>query len=199
MFKKIKNYISELNAYEQSPKGLAMMECYFLVFFAGCVVGWIYEELFYFFVEGKLLNSGFFYGPYLPVYGFGSLFIYVTMKWFKKYPPIVFVGSMFVTGLLEYVTGWAMYEIWQKRWWDYRGLFLNIDGYVCLRSVLTFAFGGIGMVYFIEPFLRRFTINAKPRTRHLIAGILVLIMLTDVILTFLFSDHTPPISNYIPV
>lgn len=196
---KIKSFLSDLYHYEKKPNGLAWFENLFLVFFAGCVVGWIYEELFYYFVEGKLLNSGFFYGPYLPVYGFGCLFILYTTRYFKKHWWIVFGGSMFVTGLLEYVTGYVMYAIWQKRWWDYRGLFLNIDGYVCLRSVLTFAVGGIGVIYFIDPLIRKFTVDGNAKARHIITGVLFAVMLLDVIMTFAFSDHTPPISNYIPV
>ena len=155
---------------------------------------YFYEEFFYYFVEGKLLNSGFFYGPYLPVYGFGSLLIWLTTGPFKKkHWTIVFFGSMFVTGVLEYITGYVMYAIWQARWWDYRGLFLNIDGFVCLRSVLTFAIGRIAVVYFLEPLLRKFCKEADMLKVKLCSGIPFVIMLVDVILTFAFREHVPMI------
>ena len=51
--------------------------CYlFLVFLAGCLVGWIYEEIFYWITERLLRNRGILYGPWLPIYGIGALGIY---------------------------------------------------------------------------------------------------------------------------
>ena len=48
--------------------------CYlFLVFLTGCLVGWIYEEVFYWLEEGLLRNRGVLYGPWLPIYGIGAL------------------------------------------------------------------------------------------------------------------------------
>lgn len=189
---KIKRFISDLYEYRPFPKGYELISMYFLIFFAGCVTGWIYEEIFYFVVEHKTLNSGFFYGPYLPVYGFGVLLILICVQRVKKHPLLVFFGSMVVTGVLEYVTGKVMYAIWHARWWDYRGLFLNIEGFVCLRSVLTFAVGGLTAVYVMEPFIRRFCVD-RPKHKKYIALVFFCIMLTDVILTFLFREHTPQI------
>lgn len=181
-----------LYEYKECPKGFDFLQTYFLIFFGGCVAGWIYEELFYYFVEDKLLNSGFFYGPYLPVYGFGCLFILLCTARFKKHPTAIFVGSMLVTGILEYITGYVMYAIWEKRWWDYRGLFLNIDGFVCLRSVLTFAVGGLAAVYFMDPFIRKFAVE-NPKKKTIVCAVLFVIMAIDVTCTFLFREHVPMI------
>ena len=42
--------------------------CYlFLIFLTGCLVGWIYEEIFYWITEGALRNRGILYGPWLPI------------------------------------------------------------------------------------------------------------------------------------
>ena len=60
--------------------------CYlFLIFLTGCLVGWIYEEIFYWITEGMLRNRGILYGPWLPIYGIGALVIY-AMKPLKKNP-----------------------------------------------------------------------------------------------------------------
>ena len=55
----------------------------FLIFLTGCLVGWIYEEFFYWVTEGLLRNRGILYGPWLPIYGIGALGIY-AMKPMKK-------------------------------------------------------------------------------------------------------------------
>ena len=60
--------------------------CYlFLIFLTGCLVGWVYEEIFYWIAEGVLRNRGILYGPWLPIYGIGALGIY-AMKPVKKHP-----------------------------------------------------------------------------------------------------------------
>lgn len=129
-----------LNSYEVKEKGkLPMAEGWFLLFFTGAVIGWIYELFFYAITEDRFSNNGFLYGPYLPIYGFGALLMVLATKRFKKHPLAVFLITVPVTGVLEYVSGYLMWEIWHTRWWDYRGLFLNLDGYICFRSLLTFA------------------------------------------------------------
>ena len=41
--------------------------CYlFVIFLIGCLTGWIYEEIFYWYTEGMLRNRGILYGPGLP-------------------------------------------------------------------------------------------------------------------------------------
>lgn len=65
--------------------------CYlFLIFLTGCLVGWVYEEIFYWITEGLLRNRGILYGPWLPIYGIGALGIY-AMKPVKKHPVLLFV------------------------------------------------------------------------------------------------------------
>ena len=40
--------------------------CYlFLIFLAGCLLGYLYEEIFYWFTEGMLRNRGILFGPRL--------------------------------------------------------------------------------------------------------------------------------------
>ena len=126
------------------------------IFFVASIIGWIYEMIFYKVTENILENRGFLYGPYVPVYGFGAILIVLLLKRFKKNPLILFVGMALVTGVLELIVGEFMVAVWHKRWWDYTGLFLNIDGQVCLRSVLSFAIGGLGLIYLIEPYINKF-------------------------------------------
>lgn len=70
----------------------------FLIFLTGCLVGWVYEEIFYWITEGLLRNRGILYSPWLPIYGIGSLGIY-AMKPVKKYPVLLFFLCAMVTGL----------------------------------------------------------------------------------------------------
>lgn len=161
---------------------------YFFLFLAGCLVGWIYEEIFYLVTEGILEKRGFLYGPYLPVYGFGALLMQLLLKRFKGKPAVVFLLSAVITGVLEYITGVLMWAVWHRRWWDYTGLFWNIDGYVCLRSVLSFAVGGLILLYILEPLMRKAYQRLSRKALHIAGGGFAVLLFLDCIFSFLFRN-----------
>ena len=79
--------------------------CYlFLIFLTGCLVGWIYEEIFYWVTEGLLRNRGILYGPWLPIYGVGALAIY-AMKPVKKQPVLLWSTSSAMPDFIFSVCG----------------------------------------------------------------------------------------------
>ena len=171
--------LRELNDAPQPKPRRERVELLFLVFVLSCFAGWIYEEIFYFFAEGALTNRGFLFGPWLPVYGFGAVLMLLLPGRVRRRPAVFFALAMLVTGVLEYATGRAMYAIWRRRWWDYTGLFCNLDGYVCLRSVLTFALGGLALVYVLEPLVRRIGGRLPQRRRALFCAALLALLLID--------------------
>ncbi len=162
------------------------LKFYLLVFIVGSFIGWFYELIFYLITEHKLVNSGFLYGPYLPVYGYGAVLMIACLKRLNKHPVVLFLLAMILTGILEYLTGLIMWEIWHQRWWDYTGLLLNIDGYVCIRSVLSFALGALILVYWLEPKLNLILSEKNNRKIDIICTCFLIIFLTDNILTFLY-------------
>lgn len=163
--------------------------CYLTVIFAlGAIIGYLYEVIFYLIADKELVNRGFLYGPYLPVYGFGAVLMLPILKRFKKNPLIIFFGAMFLTGIVEYATGYAMWEIYHDKWWDYTGLFLNINGYVCLRSVLTFAIGGLLLIYLIEPLIRKVMIKCEKFELNLTTCIIIATFLIDLMFTIMFRN-----------
>ena len=81
--------------------------CYlFLIFLTGCLVGWVYEEIFYWITEGLLRNRGVLYGSWLPIYGIGALGIY-ALKPLKRHPVLLFLLCVVVTGVVEYIIGYV--------------------------------------------------------------------------------------------
>ena len=125
--------------------------CYlFLIFLTGCLVGWVYEEIFYWITEGLLRNRGVLYGPWLPIYGIGALGIY-ALKPLKRHPVLLFLLCVVVTGVVEYIIGYVGIRYFGLRLWDYSGLFLNINGIICFRSVVSFGILGLVFHYLLEP------------------------------------------------
>ena len=160
--------------------------CYlFLVFLAGCFVGWIYEEIFYWITEGLLRNRGILYGPWLPIYGIGALGIY-GLKPLKGRPVLLFLCCVALSGVVEYIIGYVGIQVFGLRLWDYRGLFLNLQGIICLRSVLSFGILGLAFHYLLEPLgekLYRSLPDGAVRTGCLI---LLALFLFDCVLSALF-------------
>ena len=156
-----------------------------LIFFAGCIIGWIYEEIFYWITEGLLRNRGILYGPWLPIYGIGALGIY-AMKPLKKHPVLLFFLCAVVTGVVEYIIGVVGIHLFGMRLWDYRGLLWNLDGIICLRSVMSFALMGLVFHYLLEPEAERMVSKMHPKTVHVVCLVLLLLFLVDCFFSTLF-------------
>ena len=160
--------------------------CYlFMIFLTGCLIGWIHEEIFYWITEGMLRNRGVLYGPWLPIYGIGALGIY-ALKPLKKHPAVLFLLCVVVTGVVEYIIGYVGIRFFDLRLWDYRGLFLNINGIICFRSVVCFGFMGLAFHYLLEPICEKLFCRIPERTMHASCLILITLFFADCILSFLF-------------
>lgn len=183
------NMLNKLNEVELKNKDFLTISGYYVfIFLLGSVAGFIYEELFYLLIDGVIKKCGFLYGFYLPVYGFGAVFMAFLLKRFKKNPLVVFFLAMIVTGVVEYITGVVLFSVYHKTWWDYSGLLLNIGGYVCLRSVLSFAVGGLLLIYVAEPLVVRLINYFKKNTLIYSMVFIIFIFLFDFILTLLFRN-----------
>jgi len=119
--------------------------------------GWIYEYIFYFFNGGmkEFYMQGGNFLPWINIYAYGAILIYLLTKKHKKSPLKVFLISLISTGILEYISGLVIYKLFDGlRLWDYNKEILNfgnIGGFICLRSVLFFGLSGLILVYFIIP------------------------------------------------
>ena len=128
-----------------------------LVIVISGIVGWLYEFIFYYFNGGmkEFYVRGGNFLPWINIYAIGAVLIILTTYKFKNNTFLVFLISFFVTGILEYFSGLAIYEITGLRFWNYNTEILNfgnINGFVCLRSVLIFGLGGILLMKTLLPF-----------------------------------------------
>ena len=148
-------------------------EYYVLLFFIIAFVGWLWEVLLYLFTEHAIINRGVYRGPYLPIYGVGGLLLCLFLRSLKKHPVIVFLISMVICSLLEYLTSFFLEKKWGIRWWDYSGHFLNLQGRICLIGAIAFGLGGSLLVCFCLPLYEKLydRISAKWKT----AAVLILL------------------------
>lgn len=127
-----------------------------LIMVSSGVFGFVYELFFYRIDLGKWVKRGSTFGPWIPIYVFGGAAYTLLVYPLKDKPLLVFVLCVLVSGVMEYVTGWVLYEVFHTRLWDYNTEiwnFGNINGYVCLRSVLFFGVSGLLLIYVVIPIL----------------------------------------------
>ena len=101
----------------------------------------------------KFVNRGFLIGPYCPVYGFGVVLITLLLGKYQEDPSTVFALSIFICGILEYFTSWILEKLFGARWWDYSKQKYNINGRICLETLIPFGLFGMCTLCFINPFI----------------------------------------------
>ena len=122
-----------------------------LFFFVFSLIGYVWEVFLYLIRDGVLVNRGSLYGPWLPIYGSGGVAILVLLKKFRDKPFVLFITTMLLCGVIEYVGGWFLETFKGMKYWDYSTYFFNIQGRVCLECSLVFGLGGCGFMYILAP------------------------------------------------
>ena len=117
-------------------------------------LGWICESTYVSIPKGHFVNRGFFYGPYIPIYGFGSLIALYPLLPFQNNPLIIFFLGSFLCSVMEYITSWVMEKLFHMRWWDYSYRKYNINGRVCLLNSTLFGLMLLALVYVVHPFAK---------------------------------------------
>lgn len=152
---------------------------YFLLFIIYSFLGWCMEVIGKLIEQKKFINRGFLIGPYCPIYGCGALLITFLLKKYTGDPFVLFVMTIIVCGSLEYLTSYFMEKIFHARWWDYSQKKFNINGRVCLDTIIPFGLLGVFIMYVSNPFLLE-KIEMLPEVAlNIIFGILLAIWLID--------------------
>ncbi|WP_369298963.1 hypothetical protein [uncultured Neglectibacter sp.] len=139
------------------------MYTYLWCFFIYAFLGWCSEVVFAAFVEKRFVNRGFLNGPLCPIYGFGVVLIDFCLRPVSHSIPVLLVGSMVVGSALEWVAGFLLEKVFHQKWWDYSNEPHNLNGYICLKFSILWAFAGTAVVGFVMPF-SRYLVSLIPRT-----------------------------------
>ena len=149
-----KGYLEKNHSFDKKT----MIGIFCMIIVIGGVFGFLYEYLFYFFNGGmkEFYYRGGNFLPWINIYATGSVMIYILTYKYRKNPLKVFLISVISTGLLEYFSGLGIYIIGDGlRYWDYNTEILNfgnINGFICLRSVMFFGLSSLLLMYVIVPF-----------------------------------------------
>jgi uncharacterized membrane protein len=128
------------------------------LFVSGSLVGWIIELLFRRFIsQKKWMNPGFLVGPYLPIYGFGVIFLYaisnlplgINIQWLNIVVRIIII----VIGItiIEFIAGLIFIKGLKVKLWDYSDRKGNIMGIICPSFSIIWLVAGSLYYFFAFP------------------------------------------------
>ncbi len=151
------------------------------LFFIFAMFGWVWELFFYYVQQGKIINRGVLHGPWLPIYGVGGLIVLIFLFVLRRRPVLHLIATVILCGVVEYFGGWALEMIFDKKWWDYSGYFLNIDGRVCAEGLFVFGAAGMAFIYVLAPLLDNMIRKAQQKILIPIEAVLLVGFIIDVI------------------
>lgn len=153
----------------------------FIIFMIGSTIGYIVEMIVALVQNGHFVSrQGLLYGPFTPVYGIGILVYYVFFKIVKtRNKGIVFLSSMILGGITEYLCSYIQEKAFGTISWDYSEWIFNINGRTTLIHCSYWGIAGLLYVSYIEPLI--------PKIEEFVKNHKVKIMATSVAVFMIFN------------
>ena len=129
---------------------MSLFLAFCFLFFIGSLVGWVLELLYAKLTMKKIINPGFFVGPWVPIYGFGLCLLTLIYYLFNKYnlPAYLSIITMTISMVLIELIGGLMFINTPKKLWDYSNEWGNYKGVICPLYSLIWALVSV-LYYFL--------------------------------------------------
>lgn len=163
----------------------------FWIFIIGSIAGFIFEITVVFFQKGHFeLRQGLIYGPFIPVYGIGAILYYVVLNKIKlKNKLQIFLITMLLGGLTEYLCSFMQEKLFGTISWDYSYLPFNIQGRTSLLHCIYWGIGGILYVTYIEPLIEKMREKINKNIIRIITIILAIFMIFDITISWMAAER----------
>jgi uncharacterized membrane protein len=155
-----------------------------MLFISYSFLGWCIEVILKFIQYKRFINRGFLIGPWLPIYGWGALLITILLQKYSNDPIALFALGMIICAILEYFTSYLLEKIFKARWWDYSTKKFNINGRVCLETMIPFGLCGLLIIYYTNPFFLYIYSLLNDNVLKIICLIILIIFIIDNVLSF---------------
>lgn len=158
--------------------------CIFMIFFIASTLGYIGEVTYCSIGKKKpVINRGFLMGPYIPIYGVGTVGCFLALSKYQNDFMVLFFMSAVLSTILEYLTSYAMEKLFKVRWWDYSKMPFNINGRVCLKNSSIFGIVGVLVIRLLYPFFYGLITSINPLLLEILAIIFFIVFVTDICIT----------------
>ena len=156
----------------------------FIFFMIYSFFGWIMETIICSYMDEKIVNRGFFIGPYLPIFGIGAIIITLLLSNYSNDIFVLFIMSSVLGGALEYIASYLLEKIFHTRWWNWYHHKFNLNGRTCLFAAIGFGILGVMMIMFFNPLIFSIINSLSDFYLNVISIILALIFIADMIISF---------------
>jgi len=155
----------------------------FVYFVLYSFLGWVCETIYCSIDDKKFVNRGFLNGPFCPIYGTGALLVIDIFMKYKDDLLVLFILSVVITSIVEYITSYLLEKIFNLQLWDYSTYSFNLNGRVCLKNSLLFGVLSILAVEVIHPAVEGFLSRLPAWFLITFTGTLVFYFICDVVIT----------------
>lgn len=164
-----------------------MNEVYILMsyFFVYAFIGWILESVYKSLLQKKLVNSGFLEGPICPIYGYGALMMYLSLKNVSDNIVVLYLFGLIVLSIYEYIVGWFLEKMFKTKYWDYSNRKFNINGRVCLLNSTYWGILGIVFMKGIHPMVQDLVRDIPQNHVQVFVSVAFLLMMVDTVITLI--------------
>jgi len=156
---------------------------FFYYFIIYSFMGWCLETVYTTIIKKEFVNRGFLHGPFCPIYGFGTLLIIILLKPIETNYILLFLGSIFLTSILEYITGYVLETTFNSTWWDYSDKPYNIHGRICLSFSIIWGFISVLILKVIHPYIIHIVNSVHTRPGLILFYATLLYFITDFTIT----------------
>ena len=121
-----------------------------LLFAFGSIFGYVLEVIRRSIGKGRIINPGFLTGPYLPIYGFGVVALYLVSSLKVNILWKILLFFVATTGI-ELIGGVFFLYHYRIKLWDYSKEKFNYKGIICLKNSIYWVFLSLVFYYAIFP------------------------------------------------
>jgi uncharacterized membrane protein len=178
--------------------GIGSLERLFLFFAAYALVGWLIEVPYRSFSQRRFVNAGFLKGPFLPIYGFGAIFVLSLDPLTQgRHPLVQLLAYGVVLTATEYAVGYVSERVFGLRLWDYSRDRFNLHGRVCLSFSALWA--GLAFTFrrYVHPSIAGALSVLDGSVRHaVVVALASYIALDFIVSTALLRDLVARLSSF---
>ncbi len=159
---------------------IEVVKKYVFYFFAFAIFGWFWEVGVNIVLFHRFVNCGTLIGPWLPIYGWGMIYVILLSKKIKNnYLLAILIFILF--GVIEYATSFYLEYVYDTKWWDYSNYLLNINGRICIEGLLIFTVIAMLFLKFVIPFLDKIYNKLSSKAIIILLFVLSLLYVIDYI------------------
>jgi uncharacterized membrane protein len=140
------------------PQSAGAIVFYFTVY---SFFGWIIENSYSLLTGEGFFKANFLKGPFKPMYGFAPVLLLLFISKHTHWAVIMSLCFLIPTAV-EYLSGVMLSKLFNRQYWDYSNIPLQLHGHICLPFSLCWVILSFICLRWIHPGISTIYHNAEP-------------------------------------